>query len=1471
MRLLCARLNMFYLATIPFLHLFVAPAPAQTNVISTVAGSGILGFSGDGGPATSAELDWPEGVAVDSAGNIFIADTNNARIRKVTPAGVITTVAGNGTAGSSGDGGPAGSAELFAPDGVTVDGAGNLFIADSPSRVRKITPAGVISTVAGNGTPGFGGDGGPATSSEIYGPMGLAVDGAGNLFIADINNDRIRKVTAAGTISTVAGNGSVGFSGDGGPATSAELNAPFGVAVDTAGNLYIADTGNYRIRKVTPAGTISTIAGTGVPGFSGDGGRALSAKLYLVFGLAVDAAGNVLIADNGRIRKVTPAGIISTVAGNGVSGFGGDGGPATSAELYQPYDVAVDSAGNLFIADSANFRIRKVTVEPTKPSINANGVVSAASYTAAVAPGSIAASFGSFLLSSPAEAQATPLPLGISGLSMQFDGATVAPLFYVSGSQVNLQVPWELAGQSQVPITVSADGQTSAAQTANIVPFSPGIFSMSGTGSGQGAILDASYRLVDPSNPAMPGTTVLQIFCTGLGEVSNRPPSGYPAPSSPLAQTPTTPTVTVGGVPATVYFSGLAPGSVGEYQVNALVPATALAGIAVPVSISIGGVTSNTVTIAVQGATGTGTLNIQITGLPAGGAASVSVTSTNGYAATVTSSASLQVPSGTYTITPSPVVAGNASYNAAPQTVNVAPGTTVNALIAYDTVIPVTTKTLDQQGMQGLTVSADGGTLTLPGASTAAQSIHTGDVLAIGITPATPRGLLRMVTSVSQSGSQIVVLTTQATLADAFQQLDFKFNAPFSLQDPPAGQALPPGVSFRKGKRSVTHVRSGERSTAPSCTADEAAWVEALNVPVVTGDNGSLTASGELSICTSLEVDFNTTAIPPTLNSMLVAATISGDLHVGVSGEYQGSVMAQVPLMPALQSDPIEVDVFGVPVVLTANVTFFVGASGTVNGSFSAGVDQTAAVTLGLSYSGGQFSPVDTWTHNFTEDPLVYDASLTAKVDGGAKIDVTVDEVLTPSISPDAFLQLNVDPTANPWWTLAGGVELSACSVALDIFGIGGDLDCPDDLIGQLQLSFPIAQASGGFLPSDTIPAIAGVTPNSVAAGSSGITLTVTGSNFVPGATVNFSGAGLQSTFVSTSQITAILPPGDLTAGGTFPITVTNPAPNGGTSAPVNFNVQAANNPKPSIMNLAPSSASAGADPLTLTVNGSGFIASSTVSFNGVAHTPSFVNGGQLTIQLTSQDLSTAGSFAVVVSNPPPGGGMSAPAAFTVNSAGSLLSITQLSPSSATAGSGPIALTISGTGFTASSSVTFNGVQQNATFVSATQLTVGLGAAELATAGTYAVVVTNPGGASASAGFTVSSGGFSLGDQSVNISATVRIGGQALSSEIGAVAMGNNVYFVEMDDEFALPALPQFEVEFNATPAISGPVVTFNGASLASLYQPDLTTVGSISSTTLTVNFGTLAAGAPVSGTVTFSTSVGTVQGTFTGTITSVD
>ena len=358
-------------------NLFIADAAnsrirkvaAASGIITTVAGSS-GGSLDDGSPATSAQLQTPTGVAVDAAGNLFIADADDNRIRQVTAAtGIITTAAGTGGPGFSGDGGPATSVQLSTPTGVAIDAAGNLFIADADDhRIRQVAPGGIISTVAGTGTAGFLGDDGLATTARLQTPTGVAVDAAGNLFIADADNNRVRRVAVdTGIITTVAGTGTAGFSGDDGPATSAQLRTPTGIAVDAAGNLFIADAANNRIRRVAAdTGIITTFTGTGVAGFSGDEGDATAAELSFPYYVALDAVGNLVIADQGnfRVRRVaSDTGIITTVAGTGHAGFSGDAGPATNAQLSVPYGVALDAAGNLFIADQGNFRVRQVAVD----------------------------------------------------------------------------------------------------------------------------------------------------------------------------------------------------------------------------------------------------------------------------------------------------------------------------------------------------------------------------------------------------------------------------------------------------------------------------------------------------------------------------------------------------------------------------------------------------------------------------------------------------------------------------------------------------------------------------------------------------------------------------------------------------------------------------------------------------------------------------------------------------------------------------------------------------------------------------------------------------------------------------------------------------------------------------------------------------------------------------------------------------
>ncbi|MFA6054869.1 MAG: PKD domain-containing protein [Thermodesulfovibrionales bacterium] len=338
---------------------------SNIKTITMVAGNGNAGYSGDGSLAVQASLNDPYGIAVDSSGNIYIADRGNNRIRKVDTSGIISTVAGNGNAGYSGDGSLAIQASLNGPYGIAIDNSGNIYIADrGNNRIRKVDTSGIITSVAGNGNAGYSGDGGRATLASLNQPTGVAVDRAGNIYIADKGNNRVRNIDSGGNITTVAGNGIAGYSGDVGRAAQATLNQPTGVAVDRFGKIYIADKGNNLIRRVDNSGFIDTIAGNGNAGYSGDGGLAVQASLNAPIGVAVDSSGYIYIVDNGnsRIRSVEPTGIINTVAGNGNAGYSGEEGPAPQASINQPYGVGVDNAGNIYIADTSNQRIRKVTI-----------------------------------------------------------------------------------------------------------------------------------------------------------------------------------------------------------------------------------------------------------------------------------------------------------------------------------------------------------------------------------------------------------------------------------------------------------------------------------------------------------------------------------------------------------------------------------------------------------------------------------------------------------------------------------------------------------------------------------------------------------------------------------------------------------------------------------------------------------------------------------------------------------------------------------------------------------------------------------------------------------------------------------------------------------------------------------------------------------------------------------------------------
>jgi len=499
--------------------------------------------------------------------------------------GTITTVAGDGNLCAQPscppltDGVPAVNTELYSPWGVAADRAGNLFIADSQSqRIRKVSPDGIITTVAGNGAPGFSGDGGPASSAQLQYPTRVTTDSAGNLFVVDGSGTRIRKVSSDGTISTLPENGAGldtwdpgGCDGPGG-----------GMVADGAGDLFVADSYHNRVLEISPDAAIQTIAGstcfaTGSCTSNGDGGPATSAPVDEPFGVALDSAGNLFIADFNSIRKVASDGIITAVGGSTAYAYSGDGGLAAGAAFQGPGGIAIDASGNIYFADTYNNAIR--VLRPIKSEVAITAVVDAASQRPEPAsPGKIVVLYGVGL--GPTQLTTDPN----SGARVSFNGAD-AQVLYSSATQLAAMVPASISdGTAQV--TVSYQGGVSPPFTVSVTPSSPGIFTLNQTGAGQAAAINADGSVNTAAKPVKIGG-VISLYATG---------AGVSTPPLPVS-------VTIGGIPATIQYAGGAPGqAAGLTQLNVQVPTGVQPGGYVPVVLQVGdaSTTAGAVWIAVS-------------------------------------------------------------------------------------------------------------------------------------------------------------------------------------------------------------------------------------------------------------------------------------------------------------------------------------------------------------------------------------------------------------------------------------------------------------------------------------------------------------------------------------------------------------------------------------------------------------------------------------------------------------------------------------------------------------------------------------------------------------------------------------------------------------------------------------------------------------------------------------------------------
>jgi uncharacterized protein (TIGR03437 family) len=597
-----------------FAGLFLAsPCWSQGYTINTVAGGGSSDSSCNGESATQAALGETAGVAIDAAGDIYITDTSNSAICKVS-GGVITTVAGGNAQGYSGDGGPATSAELSEPFGVAVDTKGNVYIADTyNSVIRKVNSAGIITTIAGNGTGGYSGDGGPATKAELDEPFGVAVDASGNVFIADTVNHVIRKVATDGTITTFAGNGTIFYNkGDGVPATSTGISNATGVAVDAAGNLYIATYQGFLVLKVTPGGIISTVAGNGSSPDSGDGGPATQASVNGPQSVAVDSSGNIYITEafSAVVREIQADGTINTIAGNGTTGFSGDGGPALSAEISTADGIAI-SGGKIYLADLLNERIRVLNGGKTNsapPSVSNGGIASLSEFgdLPATAPGSWVEIYGTNLATDSrswgsSDFNGENAPTSLDGTSVSI-GGQAAFVYYISPTQVDAQVPSNVATGSQ-PLIVKTPSGSSAPVNITINATEPGLLAPSSFDIGGKQyvvalfsdnityVLPAGAIAGIPSRAAQPGETIT-MYGVGFGPVVPNVPAGQIVQSSNTLPSSAALQISFAGKPATLTYSGLAPTLVGLYQFDVVVPSVP-ASDTVPVTFSLGGVQGN--------------------------------------------------------------------------------------------------------------------------------------------------------------------------------------------------------------------------------------------------------------------------------------------------------------------------------------------------------------------------------------------------------------------------------------------------------------------------------------------------------------------------------------------------------------------------------------------------------------------------------------------------------------------------------------------------------------------------------------------------------------------------------------------------------------------------------------------------------------------------------------------------------------
>ena len=747
------------------------------------------------------------------------------------------------------------------------------------------------------------------------------------------------------------------------------------------------------------------------------------------------------------------------------------------------------------------------------------------------------------------------------------------------------------------------------------------------------------------------------LFAAGCG-------GGSSTPSTPITSNNPTPTITslspssaplgAGQLTVAINGAGFTASSVGTVNGSSrpttfvnnqqLTLALTAADLAVPGSLSIsvsnpppGGGISAAAAFKVIGAS----LQVNIISLPAGTSADVQVTGPNGLSTHLNSSQTITGGSGTYTVTSSGVTVGtNTFYPTAPQqSASIQIGASSTITVDYHTIIPNTTKVLDSQGSQGLTLSPAGNSVTLPATSPVAQSLAPGDVLVSGPSAGAPQGLLVKIISVSAAGGTITAAVQPAALEDVIQQGSVSFTSSVG----PAAAQVPASVSKTAGP----NIRAAAATVNPlpdSCATIPVKFIVPFELPT-----GAIQEGGSVEFCPSFTFTFDISG--GKLQSL--QATINAGLHSDFTVAAKASGAVDLPHdFPALFLAPVTVFIEipplpPIPVVLSLKLTPFANLNGNLTASFSTTLSADAVASAGISYLGGVISPVHTLTVNFSAGQPSLDAQFDMKGQLGVRFELLVYGSTLLKVSADDFLEFQSSPTANPWWVLNGGFEGPA-DVDLVIMGHTiGTISFPD----VFGITLPIAHAAGPFTTGDVSPTIVAVSPNQTQSGSGDLAIAVSGSNFVGSDVLQFAGTGLSTTVVDSQNLTAVVPAAALAAPGSFTLTVGDTGVPALISNAATFTVVGSGtNPVPVISSLSPASFVAGSAQQTLTINGSNFVGTSSVTVNSVSRTATFVGPTQLTILLAPADLAVPGSSTVVVSNPAPGGGPSNASTFNITS-----------------------------------------------------------------------------------------------------------------------------------------------------------------------------------------------------------------------------